>query len=136
MTRKKGKGVKGDPINVDWEQVKKLAAIQCTRDEIASFLGICRETLQRAAKREFGVVFGDLLEEWKEGGKVSLRRKQWLLADKSATMAIFLGKQMLGQRDDIRLNHSGAIVQEIVHFGDGEAKTWEEEKANGDSKKS
>jgi hypothetical protein len=34
-----------------------------------------------------------------EGGKASLRRRQWELAQKNTAMAIFLGKQYLGQRD-------------------------------------
>ena len=32
-------------------------------------------------------------------GKISLRRSQWRLAEKNVTMAIFLGKQYLGQRE-------------------------------------
>ena|SRR5690554_3118133 len=121
-------GKRGPHVNkIDWEQVKKLAAIQCTSDEIAAFMGVCKRTLQREAKRKFKKNVGDLIDEWREGGKASLRRKQWILADKNASMAIFLGKQMLGQRDDVRLNHNGTVVQEIVHFGDGEPKKWEDE---------
>jgi len=117
------------PTKVDWEQVRALCAIQCTRDEIASFLGISHDTLQRAALRDHGTHFGELREEYAQGGKCSLRRKQWRLADSNATMAIFLGKQMLGQRDDVRLNYAGTITQEIVHYGEEPPKTWEEEQA-------
>ena len=126
----KNSGKRGpDPIVIDWEQVKGLCAIQCTKEEVCAFLGIHHDTIMRGARREYGCTFGELREEWAQGGKCSLRRKQWRLADKSTAMAIFLGKQMLGQRDDIRLNHSGAISQEIVHYGDGEAKTYEETKS-------
>lgn len=127
MTKKRGKPGP-DPIQIDWEQVKALCSIQCTRGEVASFLGISHDTLERAAKRDFEKNFVELRDEWSQGGKCSLRRKQWKLADRSATMAIFLGKQMLGQRDDIRLNHSGMILQEIVHFGEKAPKKWEDEK--------
>ena len=123
----KRKGVSCNPQEIDWESVKKLSAMQCTRDEIAAFLCISYRTLLRAAKREFNCDIVDLINEWKQGGKVSLRRKQWLLADKSTAMAIFLGKQILGQRDDVRLNHTGQVTQEIIHYGDGMAKTWEQE---------
>lgn len=126
MTKERGKNGP-DPIEIDWEHVRGLCSIQCTRDEVASFLRISHDTLERASKREFKKKFVELRNEWSQGGKCSLRRKQWKLADKSATMAIFLGKQMLGQRDDIRLNHSGSILQEIVNFGDNEPKTWKEE---------
>lgn len=42
--------------------------------------------------------------EKRKTGKISLRRMQWRLAEKNATMAIFLGKQYLGQRDNVDVN--------------------------------
>lgn len=126
MEKKPGRP-KGGSKHIDWDLVKRLAQIQCTRDEIASAIDIDSRNLMRKCKQEFGCCFEEKLEEWRHGGRASLRRKQWLLADKSAAMAIFLGKQVLGQRDDIRLNHQGSVVQEIVHFGDGEPKRWEDE---------
>ena len=41
-------------------------------------------------------------------GKISLRRKQWQLAEKSASMAIWLGKQYLNQRDNVDVTVSDA----------------------------
>lgn len=41
-------------------------------------------------------------------GRVGLRRKQMRLADSNASMAIFLGKQMLGQKDVVTTEHTGA----------------------------
>ena len=35
---------------------------------------------------------------------MSLRRKQWNLAETNASMAIFLGKQFLGQTDKVDQN--------------------------------
>lgn len=116
-----------DPMELDWDQVKAMCSIQCTRQEIASCLGIDETSLKNASKRDFGCTFGELRDEWARGGRCSLRRKQWKLADKSAAMAIFLGKQMLGQRDDVRLNHEGTITQEIVHYGNGKPKQWLDE---------
>ena len=37
---------------------------------------------------------------------MSLRRTQFKLAEKNPTMAIFLGKQYLGQRDNIEVEHN------------------------------
>ncbi len=82
-------------FNIDYVTVKKLASIMCTEKEIASFLGCDERTLQR--DEEFCRVF----KEGKETGKMSLRRMQWKLAEKSYAMAIFLGKQYLGQRDTL-----------------------------------
>ena len=80
-------------FQIDYETVRKLASIMCTEKEIASFLGCDERTLQR--DEEFCRIF----KEGKETGKMSLRRMQWKLAEKSYAMAIFLGKQYLGQRD-------------------------------------
>ena len=35
------------PVNIDLEQVEKLAAIQCTEAEIASVLGVSVRTIER-----------------------------------------------------------------------------------------
>lgn len=43
--------------------------------------------------------FQEAYKKGLENGKQDLRRKQWRLADRSAAMAIWLGKQYLGQKD-------------------------------------
>ena len=43
--------------------------------------------------------FSDTYKKKSATGKMSLRRMQWKLAEKSYAMAIFLGKQYLGQKD-------------------------------------
>lgn len=85
---------------IDYETVEKLANIQCTQEEIASFLGISVRTLQRDEK------FLELFEAGREKGKASLRRIQWRHAEKSASMAIFLGKQYLGQKDNVEVTNT------------------------------
>lgn len=45
--------------------------------------------------------FSEVFRQKREMGKMSLRRKQWKLADTSASMAIFLGKNYLGQTDQV-----------------------------------
>ena len=84
------------PIEIDLEQLKQLCALQCTDEEIASVLGISTDTLgRRKADPEFLAV----MMEGKATGKMSLRRIQWNLAKTNPAMAIFLGKNYLGQRD-------------------------------------
>ena len=80
-------------FKIDYELVEKLAHIQCTQQEIASFLGCSVDTLQRDEK------FCGLYKKGIENGKMSLRRIQYKLAEKNTAMAIFLGKQYLGQKD-------------------------------------
>lgn len=87
-------------IVIDWEQVDSMCKIQCTGEEIASVLNINYSTLERACKREKKTSFADHIAQKKLGGKASLRRHQWKLAqDGNATMLIWLGKNMLGQLD-------------------------------------
>ena len=78
--------------------VQALGRIQCTNEEIASCLGTTDTTLLNAQNKE---VFLGALEKGKAEGRMSLRRIQMKLAETSATMAIFLGKQILGQRENV-----------------------------------
>ena len=52
-------------------------------------------------------------------GKVSLRRYQFKLAEKSAPMAIFLGKNYLGQKDNIEFVDNSEVnagINNIVNL--------------------
>ena len=94
---------------IDYATVEKLANIQCTQEEIASFLGISTRTLQRDEQ------FMELFNKGSESGKMSLRRIQWKHAEKSASMAIWLGKQYLGQKDIIESSTTGETKINIVN---------------------
>lgn len=91
MTEKKKVGRK--KLVIDYVTVEKLASIQCTQEEISTFLGISVRTLQRDEE------FCRIYKKGQENGKMSLRRMQFKLAEKNSAMAIFLGKQYLGQKD-------------------------------------
>lgn len=97
-------------IEIDYGAVEKLANIQCTQEEIASFLGISVRTLQRDEE------FMRLFKKGQENGKMSLRRIQFRLAEKNTSMAIFLGKQYLGQRDNVEVSNTDDMnkVKELL----------------------
>lgn len=80
---------------IDYKTVEQLASIMCTQEEIASILEISVRTLQRDAK------FCRIYKKGMDKGRMSLRRKQFTMSDRNATMAIWLGKQYLGQTDKI-----------------------------------
>lgn len=85
-------------FEIDYEQVKKLAALQCTQEEIASYLEGCVRTLQR--DEEFCRIYKNGMDV----GRMSLRRKQWKAAeDGNTTMLVWLGKQYLRQSDKAEL---------------------------------
>ena len=88
-------------FKIDYEMVEKLAGIQCTQQEIASFLGCSVDTLQR---------------DETFCGLYKLRRIQYKLAEKNPTMAIWLGKQYLKQRDNIEVEHDAknGVIDELI----------------------
>lgn len=81
------------------ELFESLCEIQCTQTEIASVMKLDFKTLQRMCERDYGDSFANVYKAKTENGKTSLRRYQWNLAKTNSAMAIFLGKQYLGQKD-------------------------------------
>jgi len=97
MAAKKKMGRPLSPIK--WDQVVALCKIQCTEEEICAVLGMSIDTINRRCKKEHGVTFKEFFTQKRQGGKASLRRNQWKMGETNPTMAIFLGKQYLGQSD-------------------------------------
>ena len=96
--------IKQKQATINQSTFESLCAIQCTREEIAGVLNVSDSTLYRWCKETYGTDFDTIFRQKKENGKASLRRNQWKMAEKNPTMAIFLGKQYLGQRDNIEVN--------------------------------
>lgn len=88
-------------IEINKEEFEKLCALLCSEEEIASWFDVSVDTLCRWCKREYGVTFAEIYKTKSEKGRIALRRYQFKLAEKYPAMAIFLGKQYLGQRDNI-----------------------------------
>jgi len=84
-------------IFVDPKDIERLGRLQCTYREAAAFLDIrVGQFKQLIAKDQ------EARRAWEKGlrlGQISIRRKQMRLGSSNAAMAIFLGKQYLGQRD-------------------------------------
>lgn len=94
MEKKKEKDKGGRPKKeIDYELASKLAHIFCTKEEIAAILDVNPSTLYADD------LFQDVYKKGREGGKASLRRFQMNLAEKNTAMAVWLGKQYLGQKD-------------------------------------
>ena len=101
---------------IDYEAVEKLANIQCTQEEIASFLNLSVRTLQRDEE------FCRIYKKGQDNGKMSLRRIQYKLAEKNATMALWLGKQYLGQKDTFEVESKQLVkVEELLNKIEEEA---------------
>ena len=85
---------------IDQKQFEILCGLQCTLPEFCDALDVTDKTLDAWCKRTYGKHFSEVFAQKRGRGKISLRRMQWRLAEKSATMAIWLGKQYLDQRDE------------------------------------
>jgi predicted transcriptional regulator len=110
-------------VEIDRKQFESLCALQCTLDEIAGFYRCTQQTIRNWVKETYKdekgkpMNFLSVYKKYSEDGKISLRRYQFQLAKKSATMAIWLGKQMLKQTD---------------RMDDGEMTTLKKEKLRTD----
>ncbi len=84
---------------INKKQFESLCGLQCTKEEICSFFDVTDKTLDGWCKRTYNSSFSDVFRKNRGIGKISLRRSQWRLAEKNASMAIWLGKQYLEQVD-------------------------------------
>lgn len=86
---------------IDWAQFEKLCALQCTQEEIGSMFGIHRETLSLRARKHYKEPdYATIYKRFGDTGKCSLRRNQFVLSKTNASMAIFLGKVWLKQKEE------------------------------------
>lgn len=86
-------------IDIDRTQFENLCGLQCTKQEIAGWFNCSEDTIERFCKREYKANFAVVFAKKRAAGLMSLRRSQFRLAESNATMAIWLGKQYLGQTD-------------------------------------
>ena len=101
---------------IDKKQFENLCGLQCTLLEICDFFDVEDDTLNSWCKKTYGTTFSEVFKRKRGKGQISLRRMQWKLAEKNAAMAIFLGKQYLGQKDKIEYTDDGMkIINENIN---------------------
>ena len=81
--------------NIDLEILANLSQIGCTQEEIGGVMGVSARTLQRN--------YAEIIEQNKNKGRASLRKKMWEKALKkdSTHMQIWLSKNELNMRDKV-----------------------------------
>ena len=116
-TKTKGKG--GRPKKyIDKQLFEQLCGLQCTLEEMEAFFNCDHKTIARWCRETYeGKRFSQVFREKRQIGKISLRRKQLRLAERSAAMAIFLGKNYLGQKDEpeeaVSVEDAVSIVDDV-----------------------
>lgn len=110
-------------VKIDWEQFDKLCYLQCTIAEIAHFFDCSHDTIERAVKREKKMTFASYYSIKKEGGRIAVRRKQYQIMESgNVAMAIWLGKQILGQRDKQEISGNESKPLTLAYASDGSPK--------------
>jgi hypothetical protein len=97
-------------IDIDPEKVRLLAECFCTNEEIAAKLGCSSDTLVRR--------FADSIKSGRDSAKSTLREYQFAMAKTNPAMAIWLGKQYLGQQDRMNIvitpNEADDLINKAV----------------------
>jgi hypothetical protein len=100
---------------MDLAVIERAASIGCTPEEIATVCQVSRATFHSRVASD--PALAEAVERGRDQGRSTLRRLQWQAAQKgNPTMLIWLGKQMLGQRDRHELSgpDGGAIPTSLT----------------------
>ena len=112
--------------NINWDLFEQLCGLQCTQSEAASCLGVHPNTISDRVADHYGEDYSTVYKKFSENGKCSVRRNQFVLSKKNASMAIWLGKIWLGQKDPGLEEVKGDVldvVREAVRAINRESRT-------------
>jgi|ERR1039458_4340681 hypothetical protein len=99
------------PVPIDLGELEKLCSLQCTDEEIAAWFGVSTRTIEQHRKQP---KFAEVMTRGRAKGRISVRRAQMkLLEAGNGVMGVWLGKQLLGQRDVTPSELSGPHGQEM-----------------------
>ena len=103
---------------IDEKQFRTACKIQCTLPEIADFFDCSEDTIERWCHKTYGISYADIHKRFSEGGKMSIRRMQFAIAEDNAAMAKWLGIQYLGQSDNPQLDEDSDTAQAIKNLSE------------------
>lgn len=114
-------------LDLDEGLIRRLAWIQCTNEEIAAVMQCSADTIENN--------YSGVVKTGRLMGKASLRRKQWLAASQlNPALLIWLGKQLLGQRDKLTDSGDGESLDEML-IAMQRARGFSDQHPNGDGEK-
>lgn len=92
------------PTDIPLAKIEAFCQVHATDEEIAAHFSVSTKTIQRLKKKP---AYAAAFAKGHADGKISLRRAQYQEALKgSPSMLIWLGKQLLGQKE--KFEHTGA----------------------------
>jgi hypothetical protein len=105
MTKVRGKSGR-KPVHIDLTELEKLSSLHCTDAEIADWFGVSTRTIETRRKQP---EYAQAMQRGRSKGRISVRRAQMkMLESGNGTMGVWLGKQLLGQREVLTNQHVGA----------------------------
>jgi hypothetical protein len=103
---------RGTTVAIDVDQLEKLCALQATDVEVAAWFNVSTRTIERRRKE---AKFAEIMERGKARGRISIRRAQMkMLENGNATMGVWLGKQYLGQTDQVEYRGELTLAAMVV----------------------
>src|SRR3982074_2357512 len=103
---------RGTTAEIDLKELERLSMMQCTDEEVAAWFGVTTRTIER---RRQNAKFAEVMDRGKAKGRISVRRMQMkLLEQGNATMGVWLGKNILGQTDEVRHEISVAAHLSVI----------------------
>jgi len=103
--------------NINWTEFERLCRIQCSLKEMCEWFGVSDKTLYRGCKEHYGETFSAVFAKKRIGGLISLRHNMFKQSEKSAAVAIFLSKNLLGMSDKQETILKGDEKQPVVIKG-------------------
>ena len=98
---------------IDFKNLRRLGRLHCTYEEVAAFFEVSKRTVVNHFNRNAEAK--EIFERGKSNGKISLRRWQFRSARKgNVTAQIWLGKQILDQKDRIANELSGPEGTQLI----------------------
>ena len=82
--------------------------MHCTDEEIAAWFKVTTRTIERRRKNG---AFAEVMDRGKAKCRISVRRQQMTLLEAgNAPIGVWLGKQILGQTDEVRHEVNGSVA--------------------------
>ena len=82
------------------DEFERLCYLQCTKEEICFWFGCGGNALQEWCKYAYGMTFKEIFEIKRQGGFLSLRRSQFIMAQNVPSVNKFLSVNYLGLSDN------------------------------------
>lgn len=90
---------------IDFVYLKTICQRPISSEDVAAILGVSKDTIERAVKKEYGIGLAAFKEQNLAGLRLTILDQQIKIMNKgNASMAIWLGKQYCGQKDKTEIS--------------------------------